>query len=144
MWAYAAFAWSLVFSAVSFAWAAGADLGAGTVAADRSALGWGAEPAGLAVVGALKLLGCVLAVALARHGRLRAVRLAGWAAAIGLLGYGAANALDHLAMVTGLRDTPEALGETAARWHLTLWDPFWVLGGLLFLLATLAARRHRA
>ncbi len=48
-------------------------------------------------------------------------------------------------MVTGLRDTPEVLGEQAARWHLLLWDPVWLLGGVLFLAAALHHRRvwHR-
>lgn len=47
--------------------------------------------------------------------------------------YGVANLFDHWRMVAGLRDTPEVLGERAARWRLMLWDPWWLLGGLLFL-----------
>ena len=65
--------------------------------------------------------------------------VATWLAAVLLTLYGGANVIDHGAMVIGFRDTPEVLGERAARWHLLLWDPVWLLGGLLFL----AAARHR-
>ena len=43
-------------------------------------------------------------------------------------------------MAIGAISTPDALGTHALRWHLALWDPVWLAGGLLFLFATLAAR----
>jgi hypothetical protein len=30
---------------------------------------------------------------------------------------------------------PSGLGHTAALWHVVLWDPWWLLGGILFLVA---------
>jgi hypothetical protein len=32
-------------------------------------------------------------------------------------------------------DVPDGLGEAAARWHLALWDPWWITGGVLILVA---------
>ncbi|HEV2404232.1 MAG TPA: hypothetical protein VGR88_02200 [Ktedonobacterales bacterium] len=38
-------------------------------------------------------------------------------------------------MVSGVIATPAGLGTTAARWHLYLWDPWWLLGGVLIIVA---------
>src|SRR6266542_2164164 len=38
-------------------------------------------------------------------------------------------------MALGLLATPESMHSDAARWHLVLWDPWWVLGGVLFVIA---------
>ena len=35
-------------------------------------------------------------------------------------------------MEAGVRSIPTALGSDALRWHLLLWDPWWLLGGILF------------
>jgi hypothetical protein len=56
-----------------------------------------------------------------------------------LLVYALANFVQHGLMKAGAIDTPEALGSAAATWHLAFWDPFWLLGGVLF---TLAARQY--
>ncbi len=56
-----------------------------------------------------------------------------------LIVYGGASLVQHALMVTGAIDTSAALGEHAARWHLALWDPWWILGGALF---WVAARGH--
>jgi Protein of unknown function (DUF3995) len=65
----------------------------------------------------------------------RLLRAAVWIVGGAFALYGLASFLDHAAMALGLRATPEALGATAARWHLLFWDPFWMLGGALFLIA---------
>jgi len=49
--------------------------------------------------------------------------------------YGAASLVQHALMVIGATPTPLALGSEAARWHLVLWDPWWIIGGVLFVLA---------
>ena len=47
-------------------------------------------------------------------------------------------------MAAGVLSTPEGLGATALRWHFVLWDPWWLVGGILFGLATWSySRRSR-
>jgi hypothetical protein len=57
-----------------------------------------------------------------------------------LLLYGAANAMQHALVVAGALEAPEAVGEYAVRWHLFLWDPVWIAGGVLFALTGWRAR----
>ena len=56
-------------------------------------------------------------------------RRAALVVAVALLLYGVATLVQHALMVTGLVDPPAGLGETAVRWHLALWDPYWLVGG---------------
>lgn len=89
--------------------------------------------------GLLKVAGGLLVLALLRPawGRVsaRALRIAVWVAGGLLTLYGAANLIQHALMKAGAVDTPSGLGSEAATWHLALWDPWWLLGGVLFLLA---------
>jgi hypothetical protein len=151
-WAWAAAAWAFLFAALSFAWAIGAMAGAG----------WGAETTGkvfeelvkerdtslivsLWVTGALKAVAGLLALALVqawgRHVPRRWRLGAAWLAGAGMTLYGLANFVDHGLMLSGVRGIPDGLGETAAWWHLLLWDPFWTLGGVLFIAAAWTAGR---
>jgi Protein of unknown function (DUF3995) len=144
--AYAAAAWALLFAAMSFYWALGGTLGLDTLGNELEREARAREPETLALVwvtGLLKVAGAALALALVRPwGRRLPRRLllfAAWAAGLGLLAYALANFVQHGLMEAGAVDTPEALGSYAVTWHLALWDPFWLLGGLLF---TAAARRY--
>jgi Protein of unknown function (DUF3995) len=137
---YAAAAWCFAFAVPSFYWAAGGKVGEETIAADTDeALGWAAEPWALALVGALKVAGGLFALALAARstpsfaGRLLTV--AAWLTGILLVLYGIISLATNALIVAGAIDTPQSLGSAAARWHLIVWDPWWVLGGVLFILA---------
>ncbi len=55
--------------------------------------------------------------------------------------YGAASLVQHVLMITGAIAIPAGLGRVATTWHIVLWDPWWVIGGVLFVTA---ARRSRA
>jgi hypothetical protein len=115
-----------------------------TIAADIAQIPLANDPVVVWATAALKALAGLLALALVRPwGRWFSRRLLGaaaWATGLLLTLYGVANLVDHGRMVAGLRDTPAVLGEQAARWHLLLWDPVWLLGGILFLAA---AKHHR-
>ncbi len=112
--------------------------GGETIAADVDELGL-SDPWLLAGTGVGKVLGGVFALALVRSwGRAIPRRLllgAAWSAATLLIVYAVANFVDHGLMEAGVRHIPEALGSHAVRWHLLLWDPWWLLGGVLFAVA---------
>lgn len=139
--AYSAAAWSFAFAAMSFYWAAGGTAGVDTLGNEIERLADERESGFIAEVwatGALKVLGGLLALALVQPGwgiPTRALRIAAWAAGVLLTVYAAANFVQHGLMEAGAVDTPEDLGSDAVTWHLALWDPWWLLGGILFLLA---------
>jgi hypothetical protein len=148
---YAACAWAVLFAALSFYWAAGGTAGVEMNAPAITRPVLARDPGWIAILwitGALKLVAGLLALALVRPwGRLLPRWLllgAGWTAfAIMALYEGAASLLQHALMVTGAIATPAGLGETSARWHLFLWDPWWLLGGLLVGLAIWQYQRER-
>ncbi len=144
--AYAAAAWAFVFAAMSFSWALGGRWSVGTQAVaiqeqvddpDFVTLLW--------VTGLLKVVAGGIALALVRRFGRRIPRrvllvLAGGTAAILLL-YGGLGWLQAVLWETGAHDIPAEVGPTAARWKLVFWDPFWFLGGVLFLWAAVEFRR---
>lgn len=144
--AYAAFAWALVFAAMSFYWAAGGTAGLDTLGNELERDALAREPDTIALVwlaAVLKVLGAALALALVRpRGRSiwrRILLPASWSVGLLLLLYAVANFAQHGLMKVGAVDTPGALGSFAVTWHLALWDPVWLLGGALF---TAAAWRY--
>lgn len=137
--AYAAAAWALAFSGYSIYGALGGELGVDQLAndirqqAEDRDLGFVAQ---LWAAGILKLLLAGLALALVRPwGRAlprRALLIATWLVAAGLLLYGAANMVQFGLMELDLTDTPSSVGAEAVDWYLFLWEPIWLLGGVLF------------
>lgn len=147
---YVACAWALIFSAQSFYHAAGGTAGAETIGPAIAEPVLAREPlwvAAMWITGGLKVAAALLALALVRPwGRLlprRLLLMAGWGAVAVMAVYeGAASLVQHALMVAGVIDIPAGLGATAARWHLALWDPWWLLGGILFGLATWRYQRR--
>jgi hypothetical protein len=146
----AAFAWAVVFALMSRYWAASGSFGGGKlgIEIDRLAHERNASfVAGLWAAFALKTLAAGLALALvAPWGRRlprRLLLVLGGATGAGITLYALANLVQHALMATGAISTPDALGPDALPWHLALWDPFWLLGGLLFLIAAAPVRDAR-
>jgi uncharacterized protein DUF3995 len=144
----AAAVWAAVFALMSLYWAAGGQVGGETLGVEIERLGRERDPgfvATLWVTSALKGVAAVLALALVEPwGRRLPRRLLlwlGWATGGGITLYAAANFVDHGLMATGAIATPSGLGDSAVTWHLALWDPFWLLGGVLFLAAGRAYQR---
>lgn len=134
-------AWAVIFSIPSFVWAAGGIWGLETIAEDiEEALGAAAESWVIALTGVFKLALGAFAMSFAFRDLGNVPRqpriVAGYVAAILIGGYGLAGFADRILMLTGVRSTPEALGDYAARWHAFFWDPIWMLGGVLFWAAT--------
>ena len=69
--------------------------------------------------------------------------IVGWVTAGSLLLYGGLGWLQAAFWETGVHDIPASVGAKAARWKLIFWDPFWLLGGVLFLLAVLQFQNRR-
>jgi hypothetical protein len=144
----AACAWAGIFALMSLYWAAGGMVGSETlgVEIDRLAHERDASFVGeLWAAFALKLVAAALALALVepwgRRLPRRLLLVLGWGTGAGITLYAVANFVQHTLMVTDAIRTPEALGTKAVPWHLALWDPFWFVGGLLFLAATHAFRK---
>jgi hypothetical protein len=144
--AWAAAVWAFGFAGLSFAWALGSRLSLGTQA--RSIREQFDDPEFVAVLwatGGLKAVAGVIALALVlpfgRRVPRRLLMVAAWGTAVLLLLYGGLGWLQALLWQTGVSDIPRSVGPEAARWKLAFWDPFWILGGVLFLLAVVQARR---
>ncbi len=139
----------MVFAAVSFYWAAGGTIGVDTLALDLERKARVGDATGLALAAGLLKLGVAgLAIALARRcpraAARRALVIAGWVVGAGFALYGVALTLEKALMEAGVIDVPAGLGSDRVAWYLFLWDPLWLLGGLLLILATVSfARRCR-
>ena len=112
---------------------------------EREARAGGTELVALAVVpGIAKLALGLLALALVDPRWLplprRALRVLAWLAGIGLSLYGAVLTAEKALMKLGIVDVPASLGEDRVGWYLLFWDPLWLLGGILFLVAAARAR----
>jgi uncharacterized protein DUF3995 len=149
--AYAACAWAFVFAALSFYWAAGGTAGAETIGEAVTKPVLARDPGWIALLwatGALKALGGLLALSLVQPwGRVipRWMRLAAaWGAGTLIFLYGGAGMVQFALMAAGALSIPASVGATAVRWHLLLWEPWWMLGGLLFMAAAWLAGRRGA
>jgi hypothetical protein len=149
----AAAVWALLFAATSAYWAAGGKLGTDTVAralAERVAARDPGFVATLWAAAALKALLAALALALTRPWRTRSarvLRLAGWVTGGALALYGAFGLVEFGLMGLDALDVPADVGRAAIAWYVCLWEPVWLLGGILFLATTravhLEVRRSR-
>jgi hypothetical protein len=140
--ALAAAVWAGLFALASLYWALGGQAGGETLGVEIERLARERDPALVAQLWAafvLKALAAVLALALWQGRGGRPVRMLSWVVGSGLTLYGAANLVQHALMAAGAIATPDGLGEDAVPWHLALWDPVWLIGGLLFLAAAHAA-----
>jgi hypothetical protein len=143
----AAAVWALLFAASSAYWAAGGMLGSETVGSALAERAAARDPGFVAMLwaaAALKGLLVLLALALtcrwgARSGRL--LRFVGWATGAALTVYGALGLADFGLMALGALGVPADVGRAAVAWYVFLWEPIWLLGGLLFLATTRAAPR---
>lgn len=147
--AYAACAWAWAFAAVSFYWALGGTVGLATLGTKIEQLALARDPTMLWVggwgAGVAKFVGGLLPLALVqpwgeRMPR-RLLRLLVWAGGIGMALYGIASFVQHSLMMSGIIRLPEGLGRTGAAGHLILWDPWWTLGGILYIITAWSTTR---
>lgn len=138
-WGCLAAAWCVLFTAVHLYWALGGQRGlassAGTELATHRPLWF--VLAGLWGVAAVLLVGAGFNIGLTRwrfRGTLRRVIIA-----LGLLGGGLLvlrGLLLEVVLTTGIGGVSDAVGSAQTHWGLLLWNPWFMLGGVMVLLAT--------
>jgi len=136
--AYAACALALLSAVPSFYWAAGGTVGLDTVGGAIEELARARDPAGVALgigAGVLKVAGAVLALALVRPrgGRVPRRLLGGvaWAASAVLTLYGGLLVAVGALVLAGVIGPAGPVDRTALRWHVLLWDLWFLVWGLL-------------
>lgn len=150
--AYAAALWAAVFGGLSLYWAIGGTALAGAVSPDAKEMVEDRVPwfmALLWIVALLKLGIGVLALALVRPWGESVPR---WMLLLSASGvgafmflYGAVQLALSVPVLTGAVDAPGAPEPDVLRWHVFVWQPYWLLGGILLLTAaSIYRRRSRA
>jgi hypothetical protein len=66
------------------------------------------------------------------------LRLAVWVTGGALALYGAFGLVEFGLMGLDALDVPADVGRAAIAWYVCLWEPVWLLGGILFLATTRA------
>ena len=139
---YGAAAAAFGYAAVSLYWAAGGTAGLSTVGGTAQTMartGGAAAAVGIAAIVLLKTAGGLLALAMVmpwgRRLPRRAVSMARLAGSALLIVYGpvevAGEALEEAGIIR-----PSTPDWAALRWHLALWDPWFLAWGLLLAAAT--------
>jgi len=144
--AHLAALWAFAFAAVSLYWVLGGEAGADTLSRGlEKKIRMGEDTLVYGVVPGIGKLGLgVLALLLARAEPRRIEIVAGWGAGALLALYGAASTAEKALMKAGAINTPDSLAGDRVGWYLFFWDPLWLLGGVLFLLAARAASPQSA
>jgi hypothetical protein len=136
--AYAACAVAWLSAVPSFYWAFGGTVGLSTVGGAIERLGRAHDPGGIALgagAGLLKVAGGLLALALVRPwGRMipRRLRLAvAWAGSVVLTAYGGLLVVVGALVLTGVITPSGPVDRTALRWHVMVWDLWFLIWGVL-------------
>jgi hypothetical protein len=146
---YAAFVVGLLYTLVSLYWAVGGTALLDTLGGKLEEMARARESGLIAIVWAtvvLKLIASVLGLALVQEWGRRVprwmLRTAAWGATIILVLYGGYLVVGQVAVETGLLDAPASTDWKAFRWHLYLWDPWFLIWGVLLGVATIRNPRH--
>lgn len=150
--ALAACLWAVAFGLLSLSWAAGSELGLSTLAhsiQDAARDGDEAMRRTTVITGWLKIAAGLLALWTLRPiggPRLQKVGLSLlWGCAILFGLYGVVGLVEKLLMGAGALAVPDGLGEDVVWWYVFVWEPVWILGGVLFFMtAMLFGRALRA
>lgn len=142
-------------AAVSVYWAVGGQGLLATIGGDLER--WGRERSPAVVAGLWAIAGLKVAVALAApilvgcgRGRLpvlasgRVARALGWVAAVVLTVYGGVLTAVGLLVQSGVIDAGPDANSTALAWHAYVWDPWFTVWGLAFVVALWRSRDRPA
>jgi hypothetical protein len=145
--AYAACGVALAYAVVSFYWAFGGTAGIDTLGGRLEELARNEDPVVLWLAGAAgvaKLAGAVLALALVRPwGRVvprRVLVVAAWVGAVVLVLYGGVSVVAGALALGGVVEVAGGVDRTALWWHVLVWDPWFVVWGVLLGMAAWASQ----
>ena len=134
---YFAIAWTLIFTAMSFYWAAGGMVGVRSLGGQIYKMALENDPSLVPIVwltGFVKLAGCLLLVLLLypwKYARLeKTLLLVTRIAGAFLFLYGLLNFITISLAALNILDFD--LSGYATMWRLIFWEPFWMLGGILY------------
>jgi len=137
--------WAFLFAALSFFWAAGGRTGIHPLEPVPASSGALWLVANLAA-GILKIGGGLLALALVRTAERRTLHrlllAAAWIGGLGFCLYGGLGLVSDVLHVAGIIDDPAT--RNWFLWYLVVWDPWWVLGGGLYVATARLTRRSDA
>ena len=147
--AYAAAVVAFAYALLSLYWAIGGHRLVSTVGGyvAQFARQGGAVPVLVALAAAAaKVAGGLLALALVRPwGRVsprRWLLAASTAASVRLVGYGGLNVLAGALVLSGVIHPGGSVDRTALRWHVGVWDLWFLVWGILLAVATVSYRRR--
>lgn len=148
--AYAAAVVAFLFALVSFYWGSGGTALVSTLGGRIERLALARDPLIITIVwvtGVAKLAGAALALALVqRWGRRlprRTLRATAWVGAGLLTAYGLAQVTAVALVAAGVVTPDVPLDPSVLRWRLLLWEPWFLVWGLLLGLATWTTRPGR-
>lgn len=146
--AWTAFIVGTLYAAVSVYWGLGGtwllDTVGGSLAQHRHSAG---VMIAVWVAAALKLIAAVLPLQALRHRggprRVRSLWVLSWVAAAILIAYGFVLTVVGLLVQTGVVRASSTADHRALAWHAYLWDPWFLVWGVLIAVALLQAGRSR-
>lgn len=148
--AYACAVVALAFAAISFYWGAGGRAGLSTLGGAIERMALARDPLIVTLVwvtGVLKLAGGLLALALVRPWGHKLPRrwllAAAWVGAVLLTSYGVLQVTSLGLVALGVLTPSRPIEPTALWWRLLLWEPWFLVWGLLLGLTAWHQRRRR-
>lgn len=144
---YAAVVWTLIFTAMSVYWALGGMIGVESLGGAIYEKALDRDPSFIPLVWATavaKLLGAVFLLLLLKRKlsakRTKIIKVLCAAAGIFMILYGVGNFIT--VSLAGLHVLQFDLSAYALKWRLIFWEPFWVVGGIFYLLSGLGSRNN--
>ncbi|GIP38705.1 hypothetical protein J31TS4_19850 [Paenibacillus sp. J31TS4] len=147
---YAGIVWSVLFALMSFYWAAGGMLGVLSLGGQIYERALTREPDFLALVwitGLIKVGGALLLAAMLRRRPYerkwigQGLYYAGFIGGLLIALYGLLNFSTILMSILGILEL--SIDSYAKYWRLLFWEPFWIVGGVLYVMASKRYRNNR-
>ncbi|MBS4202192.1 DUF3995 domain-containing protein [Bacillus sp. FJAT-49732] len=147
LYVYSGFIWCVLFGLMSFYWALGGMVGVKSLGGSIYQHALKREASFIVIVwltGFMKLGGGLFLLLLLKDWSIKVHRILYYIALIGgvfLFLYGLANFVSLSLAFTGLLSMQ--IEGYALKWRLFFWEPFWMLGGVLFILSSIKFNKEK-